>query len=176
MIIPDIESDEDKERISFIYDYIKRSIESNENSLRSSDTKLASIIALSGTYLLLIKTLPIKPFTEEAISYTCYSLIFLKILVCICLIIAIIFAFVGFIPKKYNNETSPSRLIELRNKCKTTQYIKLEIIYTWLEELDEFDRLRDDKAKYVKYSLISLSAAAISATLNLLLASLIPIL
>lgn len=176
MECPDIDSEEDKERISFIYDYVERCIKDNENSLRSSDTKLASIVALSGTYLLLINALPIKPFTEEIVSYTCYSLIILKILVCISLIVAIAFAFMGFLPKKYKNETSPSRLMERRNECRTTQYIKLEIVKTWIEELEKFDKSRDNKAKYTRRSLVSLALASIVATLNLLLASLIPLL
>ena len=176
MVHPDIDCEEDKERISFIYDYVERCIKNNESSLRSSDTKLVSIVALSGTYLLLINALPIKPFTEEIVSYTCYSLIILKILVCISLIVATVFAFIGFLPKKYNNETSPSRLIERRDECRTTQYIKLEIVKTWIKELEEFDKLRDKKAKYTEHSLIGLALASIAATLNLLFSSLIPLL
>ncbi|MDT9186269.1 MAG: hypothetical protein P5681_00410 [Limnospira sp. PMC 894.15] len=172
----DIKLEQDKKRVDFIYDYTKDIISANEDSIRVSDTKLGSIIALSGAYLIVINSLPIAPASKSEIQYTCYSLITLKILVVLFLAVAIICAICGLLPKSRLGATSPSGLMKERDNSRDERELKIIVIKTWIDELEEHDRFRDTKAQWVKRSLIWLSLSAVAAVVNISLANLISML
>jgi len=81
----------------------------------------------------------------------------------------------GFYPKAGGGMTPP-RLLMSENYYNSEEDCRLVITKTWLDTLDEFESMRDTKAEYVKKAIFALGGAAILAAINIMLASLLPIL
>lgn len=161
--------------IKLIYSYTEYRLKLVNDSLNALNTKLGSIIAFSGAAIGFSINLPNKGFGIITEQFTCYSCLILKILVCLCLVIAICISMAGFYPKAGAGMTPP-RLLMDNNYYGSEEECRLVITKTWLETLDELEHMRDIKAEYLKKAIFALGGAAILAAIDIILASLLPML
>jgi len=171
----EIPQTEKHSNIKLIYGYTEYRLKLANDSLNALNTKLGSIIAFSGAAIGFSINLPNKGFGVVDGQLICYSCLVLKILVCLCLVISICISMMGFYPKAGGGMTPP-RLLMSENYYNSEEDCRLVITKTWLDTLDEFESMRDTKAEYVKKAIFALGGAAILAAINIMLASLLPIL
>ena len=162
--------------IKLIYNYTEYQLKLANDSINSLNTKLGSIIAFSGASIGLSINLPNKAFLENATEqYVCYSCLILKILVCILLIVAVSTSVIGFIPQAGGGMT-PSNLLMDENYYDSDEDCRLIITKTWIEALAELKSLRDNKANLVKIAILAIGGAAVSAAMDVILASILSML
>ena len=81
----------------------------------------------------------------------------------------------GFYPQAGGGMTPP-RLLMNENYYDSEEEYRLVITKTWLDTLDEVESMRNTKAEYVKKAIFALSGAVILAAIDIILASLLPML
>jgi len=157
--------------IKLIYSYTEYRIKLVNDSITALNTKLGSMIALSGASIGFSINLPYQAFIDACIyPDTCYSCLLLKILVCVCLVIAIYISVRGFYPQAGGGMTPPQLLMD-EYYGDTDENCRLVITKTWIEALAELESMRDAKSEFVKKSLIVLGFAAALAAGDIILAS-----
>jgi hypothetical protein len=161
--------------LRLIYSYTEYRLKLANDSLNALNTKLGSIIAFSGAAIGFSINLPNKGFSVVTAQLTCYSCLILKILVCLCLVVAICISMAGFYPKAGAGMTPPRILMD-EYYDDSEENCRLVITKTWLETLDELELMRDTKAEYLKKAIFALGGAAILAAIDIMLASLLPML
>ncbi|BDA75999.1 hypothetical protein CAL7716_101650 (plasmid) [Calothrix sp. PCC 7716] len=163
--------------INLIHSYTDYRVKLANDSINALNTKLASIIAFSGASISFSINLPNKPFilSEATQQYLCYTCLILKILVCICLVIAICISTLGFLPKSGGGMTPPNLLMS-ENYYDSDENIRLIITKTEIEALEELESIRDDKAKLVTKAILALASGAILAASSIILASILSML
>ncbi len=95
--------------------------------------------------------------------------------VCIFLAITIFICVQGFLPKASGGMTPPKILMN-EYYYDSDENCRLVITKTWIEALQEFENVRDEKAKITEKAIIMLSIAALLAALDIILATFIPLL
>lgn len=168
-----LENEQASERpnIELIYSYTEYRLKLTKDDLNSLNTKLGSIIAFSGAAIGFSINLPNRAFIEQvAEPYLCYSCLTLKILVCLCLVMSICISMFGFYPQAGGGMTPPKTLMD-EYYYDTEENCRLVITKTWIEALDELEKMRDSKSEFVKYSIFAFGGAAILAAFDIILAS-----
>lgn len=165
----------DHSNIKLIYSYTEYRLKLASDSLNALNTKLGSVIAFSGAAIGFSINLPTKQFGVIAEQVVCYSCLTLKILVCLCLVIAICMSMAGFYPQAGGGMALPRFLMD-EYYGESEEDCRLVITKTWLDTLDDFELMRDKKAEYVKKAIFALGGAAILAASDIILASLLPML
>jgi hypothetical protein len=165
----------EQSNIKLIYSYTEYRLKLANDSLNALNTKLGSIIAFSGVAIGFSINLPNKQFGIATEPFICYSCLILKILVCLCLVMAICISMAGFYPKAGGGMTPP-RILMNEYFYDSGENCRLVITKTWLETLDELESMRDTKAEYLKKAIFALGGAAILAAMDISLASLLPML
>jgi hypothetical protein len=162
--------------IGLIYSYTESQIKYANDSLNALNTKLASIIAVSGAAINFSINLPNHAFIEnQSQQIICYSCLILKIVVCGLLITALCFGIIGFAPQAGGGVTPPRVLVDEHEEIPEDDCRKV-ITYTWLETLDDLHTMRDTKAVVVKKAIFALGGAGVLAASDIILASLLSML
>jgi hypothetical protein len=161
--------------INLIYSYTEYRIKLVNDSINALNTKLGSIIAFSGAAIGFSINLPNKQFSITAEPFICYSCLTLKILVCLCLVVAVCISMSGFYPRAGGRMALTQFLMD-EYYYDSEEHCRLVITRTWLDTLDELESMTDTKAEYVKKAIFALGGAAILAASDIILASLLPML
>lgn len=162
--------------IELIYDYTKDWLKLVNDSINNLNTKLGSLLAFSGIAVGFSINLPNEAFlvNDSTKQYFCYSCLILKILVCLCLIVAIFASTSVFLPKAGGGMTPPDLLMK-ENYYDSDEDIRLIITKTSIEALAELESLRDNKAKFVSSAILALGSAAFFAATDVIWASILSI-
>ena len=71
----------------------------------------------------------------------------------------------GFLPKSDGGMTSVKYLLE-KHRDTDNEFLKLELVATWVENLEELDLIRNRRAKSVKQAVILLGICLSLATVD----------
>lgn len=145
--------------IDLIYNYTECRLALVNNSINQLNAKLNSILAFGVISTFLSVDLPNTDFC-----------LWLKILVCIFLILTILLTILGLRPKPAGGMTPPNLLME-ENYYDTEENCRLIIVKTWIEALKELELLRDEKARTAHQAIYMLCAAVTCAASSVVLAS-----
>ncbi|MEM8723292.1 MAG: hypothetical protein AAGE84_29065 [Cyanobacteria bacterium P01_G01_bin.39] len=152
-----VNKDDKFRNTGLIYDYTESVFDSIQASIEKIDTKLATIIGFGGVILKFTLDLPGKECLDD---YICYSCLIFKILACIGAIISICTSVYAFTVKKITYIVSPRELHrEWLNE--TEERCKLRISRTWRNSIEDLEKARDTKIRYLNMSLIALAAVSI---------------
>lgn len=161
--------DEDKQfkNTGLIYDYTESVFESILSSIEKIDTKLATIIGFGGVILKFTLDLPGNNYSND---YICYSCLIFKILACIGAVLSICTSVYAFTVKRITQIVSPrelhrSWLNETEERCR------LLISRTWRNAIEDLEKTRDKKIRYLNISLISLAAVSVFFGLDIIIYS-----
>lgn len=161
--------------IKLIYVYTEYRLKLANDSLNVLNTKLGSIIAFSGAAIGFSINLPNGVFDILAEQLICYSCLIFKILVCLSLVISICISMTGFYPRAGGGMTPPHILMDDYYYAPEEDCL-LVITKTWIESLKELEAMRDTKAESVKRAIFALGSAGILAAIDIIVASLLPML
>lgn len=157
--------------INLIYSYTEYRLKLTNDSINALNTKLSAILAFSATSIIFSINLPNQAFLASPDrQYICYSCLVLKILVCCFLALTIYLSVQGFRPKPGGGMTPPDKLMN-ENYYDSEENCRLIITKTWIEALQDLEKLRDEKAKIADRAIRMLCVAAFCATGSVILAS-----
>ncbi|NEP47044.1 MAG: hypothetical protein F6K35_50840 [Okeania sp. SIO2H7] len=151
-----------------IYDYTLYRLKLTNHSIDQLNSKLASIVAFSGLVIFFLINLPDSSPSSVDVAYLCYSCFLIKMLISILLIAMIWVCIFGFFPKSGGRMPSVKYLLE-EHRRTTNEYLKLELVATWVESLKELDLIRDERTKAFKRAIIFLGACISLAAIDIFL-------
>jgi hypothetical protein len=168
----------DDSNIKQIYAYTEYRLKLANDSITALNTKLGSVIAFSGAAISFSINLPNQAFIPDPAhpEIICYSCLILKMTVCASLIVAIYLGIKGFMPQAFGAMTPPKLLMKENYRDTADDECQLVILKTWLEALDEFEMIRDEKAKTTNKAIQILGCAGFLAATDIMLAALLPML
>lgn len=168
----------EKSNVELIYSYTEYRLKLANDSLTALNTKLGSVIAFSGVAINFSINLPNQAFIPDPNQpdLICYTCLLLKMLVCSLLIIAIYLGISGFIPQSFGGMTPPNVLMQENYRDDVDDECRLVILKTWIEALDEFESMRDRKAKITNRAISVLGCAGFLAATDIMLAALLSML
>jgi hypothetical protein len=168
----------DKSNIEQIYAYTEYRLKLANDSLSALNTKLGSVIAFSGAAISFSINLPNQAFIPDPDhpEIICYSCLILKMTVCASLIVAIYLGIKGFTPQSFGAMTPPKLLMKENYRDSVDDECQLVILKTWLEALEEFEAIRDEKAETTNKAIRVLGFAGFVAATDIMLAALLSML
>lgn len=156
--------DEYKINVDLSYEYIEKSIQEVQDISNHTNSQLGLLIGFNFTFIrFFISELPDQISQLE--SLPCNSCLLLKILAYVFAIASIISCFFGLYTKIKYYIISPNDLIESCDQIDNLE-LKLAIIDTWQEKLNEFIKLAKQKKQLFNYSIIFLIISGMIAILD----------
>ena len=166
----------DNSNITLIYEYAQETLKELNSSKSALNTKLAAVIGFDAALIRFSSNLPDRSLVIALVNLdihlNCYSCLLLKILSYISLMISLVFALWGFIPKKAGVIILPKELMNKYLKISEEHY-RESIIASWNKSIEELAAIRDKTAKFLNYAVLFLGIAAILSAIDIILASII---
>jgi hypothetical protein len=162
-----------KANIALSYEYLNRSVTEVKSNIDSIHTRLGLIVGFDATFIKLSSDLPDQTATLASIGdnhLVCYSCLILKILFFICLSISLGIALWGLFPIKVSTNLTPTQLLDKVEVASENEY-KLAIIHFWGKIIPEILRIRDEKSKRLRYSIMLFAVAVYVSALDVIIAS-----
>jgi hypothetical protein len=153
----------DHNNINTVYEYTESFLQNLDKSIDSADRKLTTVIGFSGVLLRFANDLSGDGW-----------LLYLKIGVCVFLVIAIILAGLGLTPKDCGLVVDPDELLETERYYDSEELCKLRIARAWRDTANELDQYLTSKTKFAAMSIRSLLWAAVLFAIEVILREIIP--
>ena len=152
---------------NLVYEYTESLFKAINDSLDRLDSKIATVIALSGLILRFTLDLPGLNSLEEM---PCYSCLILKVLATLAAAIAVAISIIGFRTRNRGTVVS-SRELHREWLNESEERCRLRISRTWRNAIEELEELRNKKARLFDWSLLALATTALCAAVDIVLYS-----
>jgi hypothetical protein len=173
-----LETSKPMSNVKLTYDYTLSSIKVVSEGIARTNTKLASVLALSGVLINFGKDLP--SISNVAISDNitlCFSCYFLKLLAYIFIIIAFAFGLWGLSPVSAGRIILPTQLLsEEWNSSPEEDYLTALIQEMETETLLPLSQIREQKADKLQWAVRAISASMLCLVLDEILSISLPVL
>jgi hypothetical protein len=164
--------------VRLTYDYTLNSIKVVSESIARTNTKLASVLALSGVLTNFGKNLPSISIAATGDNITlCYSCFFLKLLAYFSIITAFVFGLWGLSPISAGSILLPTQLLsEEWNSSPEEDYLTALIQELETETLLPLNQIRDQKANKLQWAVRAISTSMLFFVLDEILSISLPVL
>ncbi|MGL6344028.1 MAG: hypothetical protein ACRC80_33390 [Waterburya sp.] len=160
--------EEYKNNVDLSYEYIEKSLKEVQDISNHTNTQLGLIIGFNFTFIrFFLSELPDNVDLIE--SLPCNSCLLFKIFAYAFAIASIISSFLGLYTKIKYYIIPPNALMASCNQIDNLE-LKLAIVDTWNEKLDEFIKLTKIKKQLFNYSIILLVLSGLMAILDTIIA------
>jgi hypothetical protein len=157
-------NEEYKTNVDLSYEYIEKSIKEVQDISNHTNTQLGLLIGFNFTFIrFFLSELPDKTIDLEYLP--CNSCLLLTITAYIFAIASIFSGFLGLYKNIEYYIVSPNLLIQSCDRFPNIE-LKLAIIDTWQEKLNEFIKLVKQKKDFLNYSIILLLSSGLMAALD----------
>jgi len=134
--------------ITLIYEYTESVLKGVNDSIKSLNTKLSSVIGLSGVLL---------KFTSD-LSHDTSWFIGLQVLICFLLVTTSWVGFLGLQPKNVGDIVRPKELRE-SFYYSTDEECRRYIVDNWINAIDQLDQNRDEKQEHLNAAIACFALA-----------------
>jgi hypothetical protein len=164
--------------VKLTYDYTLNSIKVVSESIARTNTKLASVLALSGVLINFGKDLPSIFIPAIGGNVTlCFTCYFLKLFAYLFIIIAFAFGFWGLSPVSDGSILLPTQLLsEEWNSSSEEDYLTALIQEMETEALLPLSRIRDQKTDKLQWAVRAISASMLFLVLDEIVSISLPVL
>ncbi|HHP7231645.1 MAG TPA: hypothetical protein ACFCUY_12405 [Xenococcaceae cyanobacterium] len=161
-------SDEEYEsNVSLSYEYLEKSIKEIQDIINNTNTQLGVLIGFNFTFVRFFLN-EISGKVTDLNGITCNACLWFRVLAYLFSFVSIILSFIGLYQTIEWEIIEPDFLIELIEECDRvfSWELKLTIIESWQDKLNDFKQLADVKKKLFNYSIFCLVISVLLTIYN----------
>lgn len=149
-----ISDQEYESNVSLSYEYLEKSIKEIQDIINNTNTQLGVLIGFNFTFVrFFLSEVPDKIITSNQIS--CNACLWFKVLAYLFAFVSVILSFIGLYRTIEWEILEPDFLIKESNRIFNWE-LKLTVIKSWQDKLNDFKNLADVKKKLFNYSIFCL--------------------